>query len=310
LPTYQRAALLRVTLETLVSQAYCEPYEVIVLDDGSTDATAEVVGSFPRCIRYVPLAHQGLAAMMNEGIRLARGEYVMLTNDHDLYAPETLSQLASALDAHPAAVLAVPDVLLVTPNGNAAVAPFSFPYAGAVDGLRFMEEQLLPTLGSIAPHNMWRAEAWFCGEEDGCVTNDLDIWLRLSARGAVVHVPRTLVRVRDRDPESQYFYRNHCLVAADLRSKRRYLGHVADPRRRAALERSWRPKVDRSAAYSLLRCLEGGHREEAPAIADLVRGEGTRLGATVVGVLCRLPVPVALVALRALRVASRMRRPR
>jgi hypothetical protein len=125
----------------------------------------------------------------------------MLANDHDLYVPETLALLAGALDAYPGAVLAVSDVVLVTPDASREVATYSLPYGGLVEGRRFLVEQLLPGIGSIAPHNLFRREA-LMGEpldETYGPSCDVELWLRLASRGDVVHVPQTLVRVRDRD---------------------------------------------------------------------------------------------------------------
>jgi glycosyltransferase involved in cell wall biosynthesis len=84
-----------------------------VVDDGSTDKTCEAVAPYVGCsVRYERIEHAGLPAPINRGLELARGEYVMLANDHDLYAFETLAALSEALEAHPSAALAVSDVVL------------------------------------------------------------------------------------------------------------------------------------------------------------------------------------------------------
>jgi glycosyltransferase involved in cell wall biosynthesis len=75
------------TITSALNQTW-QPLEVIVVDDGSTDDTAAAVTPFLHRIRYERRAHQGLAAARNEGIRLARGEYIALLDADDLWHPE------------------------------------------------------------------------------------------------------------------------------------------------------------------------------------------------------------------------------
>jgi glycosyltransferase involved in cell wall biosynthesis len=303
-PTYNRAAYLPATLATLTHQTLCAPYEVIVVDDGSTDATREAVAPYTRCnVRYERIEHAGPPAPINRGLELARGEYVMLANDHDLYAQETLAALSEALDAHPSALLAVSDVVLVTPDATRDIATYSFSYCGLVEGRRFLTEQLLPGIGSIAPHNMFRRDALRCEGLDASygVSCDVELWLRLASRGDVVHVPETLVRARDRDPESSHYLHNHEVVRQALRAKRAYIPADLAPAQRAAIEADWRHRVDKSAAVSLWRALEAGCPEVKPAIRDLARSEGTRAGGLAIEALTRLPDRVSLTLLGAAR---------
>ena len=330
-PTYNRAAYLPATLDTLTSQAFIcglkpaargstEPtlvhgassplagkgfgFEIIVVDDGSTDATCDAVTPYLGCdVSYERMEHTGLPAPINRGLELACGEYAMLANDHDLYAPETLASLIEALDAHPSAVLTVSDVVLVTPDASREVATYSFPYRGLVDGRQFLVEQLLPGIGSIAPHNMFRRDALMGEVLDATYgpSCDVELWLRLASRGDVVHVPQTLVRVRDRDEGSAHFQANHRLVEQALRAKRAYMPADMDHVSRRAIEAGWRRRVDRSAAVSLWRALEAGRVEEKGAVRELARREGTRAGGLAVDALTRLPGPLSLALLRGAR---------
>lgn len=107
-PTRNRAALLRDCLQSLRIQDYPpERYEIVVVDDGSVDATAAVVAavgrSGPPATVYVPERGRGLNPARNAGIAAARGDRVCFVDD-DVEAPPTwLGALAAGMDRHPEA---------------------------------------------------------------------------------------------------------------------------------------------------------------------------------------------------------------
>ncbi len=104
-PTRNRAKSLRSTLEELLQQDIGEPYEVIVVDNSSTDATAEVVQEFTRrtdgVVRYVLEPAVGLSRARNAGITAARGEIVAFTDDDVIPEQGWLGMLVSTYRQHP-----------------------------------------------------------------------------------------------------------------------------------------------------------------------------------------------------------------
>ncbi len=108
--TYNRPQYLAEAIESVVNQRY-QDWELIVLNDGGVDV-AEVVAKFadPRII-YVPDdKNRGAARRFNQGLALARGEYVTYLGDDDLFYPNHLEVLAKALDEHPEVALAYSDL--------------------------------------------------------------------------------------------------------------------------------------------------------------------------------------------------------
>jgi GT2 family glycosyltransferase len=102
LPTYQRASWLPATVESILRQTH-PPLEVLIVDDGSTDDTAEVCRSFPEPVRYLRQENAGVSAARNRAIAEARGEWIALADSDDLWAPEKLEVQMAALAAVPAA---------------------------------------------------------------------------------------------------------------------------------------------------------------------------------------------------------------
>ena len=97
IPVYNGARYLRPALESVFAQTY-HPFEVIVVDDGSTDDSGAIAQSFPE-VRYIQQANQGVAAARNHGIDAARGEFFAFLDQDDLWTPEKLKlQMAHLLD--------------------------------------------------------------------------------------------------------------------------------------------------------------------------------------------------------------------
>lgn len=99
IPVYNGGRFLRTALESVLAQDY-QPYEIIIVDDGSSDNTAEVARSVPGA-RYYYQANQGVSAARNKGILAARGEYLAFLDADDIWAPEKLSLQVSLLRSHP-----------------------------------------------------------------------------------------------------------------------------------------------------------------------------------------------------------------
>src|SRR3954467_2022815 len=94
IPTYNRAEELRRTLDSLGRISFAQPWEVLVVDNNSTDATRSVVmdaqRTFPVECRYLLAKEQGRYAAMNSGIAAASGEIIASTDDDARPEPEWL----------------------------------------------------------------------------------------------------------------------------------------------------------------------------------------------------------------------------
>jgi glycosyltransferase involved in cell wall biosynthesis len=98
IPTYNREAFLRETLQSLAGQVWSgEPFEVIVVDDGSSDGTAAIGDeAFPFPLRYVHQANQGDAAARNTGARQSEADILVFVDDDVLVTPDYLRHLVAA----------------------------------------------------------------------------------------------------------------------------------------------------------------------------------------------------------------------
>ena len=101
IPTYNRANLAIEAVESVLNQTYTH-VEVIVVDDGSTDNTREVINAIPDDrVRYIYQDNARQAAARNNGMRAARGEYIAFLDSDDLFLPEKLAKQVDYLQKHP-----------------------------------------------------------------------------------------------------------------------------------------------------------------------------------------------------------------
>jgi len=126
--TYNRADLLPETIESVLNQRF-QDFELIVVDDGSTDGTREVLGAYGARLRYIYQENRGPSAARNLGVRNARGAWIAIQDSDDLMTPEHLETLVGYAHEHS-------DCAMVFANGS---------YLGGAEHNR---ETIIPALKS------------------------------------------------------------------------------------------------------------------------------------------------------------------
>jgi glycosyltransferase involved in cell wall biosynthesis len=102
--TYQRAALIMESIQSVLQQSYAD-FELLIIDDGSTDHTASLIGQVkdPR-VQYFPLTHIGkIPSLRNFGMAKAQGEYIAFLDSDDLWETDKLKKQVTILTSHPEA---------------------------------------------------------------------------------------------------------------------------------------------------------------------------------------------------------------
>jgi glycosyltransferase involved in cell wall biosynthesis len=100
IPVYQGDRFLAEAIESVLNQTYTN-YEIIAIDDGSTDNSCEILEYYFDKIRYVFQENQGVAASRNRGIHIARGELIAFLDQDDFWLPDKLALQVACFDAQP-----------------------------------------------------------------------------------------------------------------------------------------------------------------------------------------------------------------
>src|SRR5437870_4182440 len=101
IPVYQGEPFLGQAVESVLAQSY-PATRLIVIDDGSTDGTAQVATRFGARVHYVYQDHQGIAPARNRGVELAQGDYLAFLDADDLWSAEKLERQVAAVSVSPA----------------------------------------------------------------------------------------------------------------------------------------------------------------------------------------------------------------
>ena len=106
IPAYNAAATIQRAVDSVLAQTYHD-FEIVIVDDGSRDATAEIIAAYDSpAIRLLRLArNQGESGAMNEGIAVAKGELIAFLDADDEWLPTKLAKQVQALQANPNAVM-------------------------------------------------------------------------------------------------------------------------------------------------------------------------------------------------------------
>ncbi len=179
IPAYNQGHYLDKAVQSVLGQTYPD-FEIIIVDDGSTDNTASIGCSYTvPYIHYVRQENQGLSAARNTGLRFAQGEFISYLDSDDLFLPDKLKLLMEAFDTHPefgfVAGQAIPINEAGAPIGKLYDSPIPEP----------AEELLLGNplhVGSVLVRRTWQDRA---GEFDIALRSyeDWDMWLRLVRLG-------------------------------------------------------------------------------------------------------------------------------
>jgi glycosyltransferase involved in cell wall biosynthesis len=190
IPTYNRAATLGQAIESVLRQT--QPVqEIIVVDDGSTDETRELVASFSGRVRYIFQENRGASAARNTGIRAATCPWLAFLDSDDYWMPEKIQLQEEALQRDPDAVLVYGSLWLLGSDGGRKLDP-------AVDPSQLWPLLLYNTLICQSAVLVRKDVLLQIGgyDEDLKGPEDWDLWVRLYRRHRFIAVQEPIVVFR------------------------------------------------------------------------------------------------------------------
>ncbi len=291
LPTYNGERFVAEAVGSVLTQEL-QDFELLVVDDHSTDSTLEVVSSFsdPRMSVHPNGERLGIPGNWNRCLALARGEFICLFHQDDVMLPENLVRKVHVLNSdptvglvHSAAEIIVEDSAPTSPADWIENAPEDF----MVDGRRYFRKLLFQGNCICAPTVVARSQPLLrLGgfDEDLGFTPDYEMWMKVCAESRVAFLSQPLIRYRWHGTNASHAYRFERGVEEYLTAARRALEYYLERTRRqeegeifaealAALGglRRWAVELERAKAWLAEQRLywRGEAERQAATIAEL-----------------------------------------
>jgi glycosyltransferase involved in cell wall biosynthesis len=189
-PVYNGEAYLEGVIQSIQDQDYPN-VEHIVLDDGSSDGTLDIIKRYDGRIRWDSHENMGEARTVNKGFGMARGEVIAAVNSDDPLLPGAISKMVEHLLARPDVLAAYPDWIQIDGDGKVVqhIATYDYDY---VNMLRW--HHCMPGPGAFFRRAL--VEALGGRDTSFRYSSDFDFWLRAGLLGPLVRVPQTLATFR------------------------------------------------------------------------------------------------------------------
>ena len=257
IPAFNRAANAQRAVQSVLAQTVAD-VEVLLVDDGSTDDTAERFAAPPQRVRYIRKPNGGASSARNEGLRRAKGEWIALLDSDDEWAPDKLQK---QLEAAPQCVAAACRHVHINADGSREIKPEDLPGRDQHLFRDLYEKLSLKTSSLLFRHHLLEKIGLF--HERFPISNDWDFFLRLAKavnNSGFAMVPEALVTVhRSTDSISrsrraralEEAFSRICMVNAllhnsDAATTARHIARAG--RKHLELSRACRKEGDRQAA--------------------------------------------------------------
>lgn len=200
IPNYNTSAYLPDALKSVLGQTYTD-FEVVVVDDGSTDHSRELVESFQAAfqgkLHYVYQSNQGLPAARNTGIRNSTGEFIALLDADDVWLERRLERSVAMMDRKPEVGLVHAKVARIDTAGNVFEIP-PIPHAkylsGSIANYIYTRRAHLPVATIMFRRCCLEQAGVF--DETMRATEDRDMWFRIAEHYPVAHIDEILAYYR------------------------------------------------------------------------------------------------------------------
>ena len=176
-PTFNQLKFLAASIESVLNQDYPN-IEYVVIDDGSTDATSEIMFRYADRARIVRQSNSGQAKTLNRGWASANGKYLAYLSSDDILTPSCIREMVSTLEADTGIVCAFPNADLIDANGNTIKRKVCRPFS--------LVDTIVENECFIGPGAVFRKAAFdLVGgwREDIKLAPDREFWTRLARLG-------------------------------------------------------------------------------------------------------------------------------
>jgi glycosyltransferase involved in cell wall biosynthesis len=189
IPTYNRWPMIAEAVESVLEQGYGS-FEIIVVDDGSTDGTKERLKKYGSSVLVISRQRSGVAASRNYGVSVAQGRYLAFLDSDDLWLPQKLTIQTTFMEQHPEVKICQTEEIWI--RGGVKVNPKAKHAKPSGDIFRrSLDFCLVSPSAVMMTRNLLDQFGGF--DESFPVCEDYDLWLRIAKDHAIPLIPEPLV---------------------------------------------------------------------------------------------------------------------
>lgn len=215
MPVYNCASFLSAAIDSILNQNF-EDFEFIIINDGSTDASDNIINSYSDSrIRYFVQENAGVAKALNKGIGMAEGKYLYRHDADDVSLPGKLQEQVNFLESNPAYVLCATQIAFMTESGKIAYKykQPKEPYFGVSPYVEVKREHFNPYSPITHATVLVRRDVILdlgCFRTEFLTAEDVDLWLRLLQhhKAAVLNSCNYYVRLNKASATSKHGWKN------------------------------------------------------------------------------------------------------
>ncbi|MDF1592963.1 MAG: glycosyltransferase [Desulfobacterales bacterium] len=254
IPTYNRGWILKEAIDSVLAQDYKE-FEIIVVDDGSTDTTTELLKTYGHHLTVIQQQNRGVSAARNDGIAAASGRYIAFLDSDDLWLPQKINQQVQFFALNPEALICQTEEIWIR-NGRRVNPKLRHKKLSGMIFEPSLHLCLVSPSAVMIRRSLFDAVGLFDENLPAC--EDYDLWLRVSCRHPVYLIDTPLIIKRGGHPDQ--------LSKAPGLDKYRIQSLVK------ILESDLLSRVQKAAAVTVLKekcaiyangCLQRGRKEES-----------------------------------------------
>ncbi|MEW6247794.1 MAG: glycosyltransferase [Nitrospirota bacterium] len=257
IPLYNARDVIRETIESVLAQSW-KDYDIVVVDDGSTDGSEAIVREFGDRVHYVRQDNGGVARARNRGIAESIGEYIALLDHDDLWHPAKLEKQVAVLDRRPEVGIVITDVAHIDRDGK-PMGVIGAGYNPSETFARLFVRGYVPTpSAAMIRRSVLQTVGGFDERFHSAGLDDHELWTRIAAQYDIANIAEPLTYHRNREIKPAQIALGHRPLLLSTLLER--FGH--DPVRRRYLLRE-------QACYLADRgkqLVRDGHRREGRSI--------------------------------------------
>jgi glycosyltransferase involved in cell wall biosynthesis len=204
IPAHNAERTLKASLDSVLAQDFRD-FEIVAVNDGSTDATKAILASYDSQIRVIDQGNRGAPAARNAGVNAASGKLIAFLDSDDLWSPDKLTQSVRVFEQHPSASLVFSDCSGLHADGTTSTF---YSYGGAPSLNDMLENgfELVPSAVTMR-RDVFQACGGFSERFAPIYFEDLWLWFLAREMGEFEHIPKelTTLRLRDKRLDASYF---------------------------------------------------------------------------------------------------------